>query len=70
MGSFSYGIYVVHFPIIQTMIALGLVAAHPGLAMGLIVVLVGGLSVASWHFVEQPWLRRRGGTRRRVAVGG
>ena len=57
-GDFSYGIYVVHFPIIQTFIAIGLVRFHPSVALALIVISVGMVAVASWNIIEAPWLRR------------
>ena len=56
-GDFSYGIYVIHFPIVQTAIALGIVAGHPQIALALILATVALLSVASWHLIEKPNLK-------------
>ncbi|MEZ6028743.1 MAG: acyltransferase [Hyphomonadaceae bacterium] len=56
-GDLSYGVYIVHFPIIQTVIALGLFAS-PWIGAGLS---LGGAAIAAfllWHLVERPSLRR------------
>jgi len=57
-GDFSYGIYIWHFPIIQTLIAVGLFTASPNLAVGLACAIALAAAVMSWHFVEKPWLFR------------
>ncbi len=56
-GDFSYGVYLYHFPIAQTMISLGVFAAAPYL--GLVAVCAATLlvSVASWHLIEKKALR-------------
>jgi peptidoglycan/LPS O-acetylase OafA/YrhL len=58
-GDFSYGIYLYHFPIVQTCIAAGLFAWSAGLAVGLIAVLVLACSVVSWFVIESPALAGR-----------
>jgi peptidoglycan/LPS O-acetylase OafA/YrhL len=55
-GDFSYGTYVLHCPIIQMLIALGIFHAHPLSAVALVFVVVAILSIASWNFVEKPFL--------------
>jgi peptidoglycan/LPS O-acetylase OafA/YrhL len=55
-GDFSYGIYVFHFPIIQSLIGLGLFTASPFLSVGLVLLLATSLAVFSWNFVEKPSL--------------
>jgi peptidoglycan/LPS O-acetylase OafA/YrhL len=57
-GDFSYGIYIIHFPVLQTLIALGLfqINAYAGLGVATVVVLSAAL--ASWHLVEKPFLKK------------
>jgi peptidoglycan/LPS O-acetylase OafA/YrhL len=56
-GDFSYGLYIVHWPILQTFGTLHLLEGHP------IVLAIAALSccflaaVLSWHLVEKHWLR-------------
>jgi len=56
-GDLSYGLYLVHFPIIQTTIAVGLFASSPafGLAIAGAASLVAALLL--WWLVERPALR-------------
>lgn len=56
-GDLSYGIYIVHFPIIQLLVSMG-IFANPwiGLFGTIPLVLLGAW--CSWHFVERPFLRR------------
>jgi peptidoglycan/LPS O-acetylase OafA/YrhL len=56
-GDLSYGLYIVHFPIIQTTIAAGLFAGAP--LVGLTVSLLATFAAASllWRFDERPALR-------------
>ena len=58
LGDLSYGTYVLHYPVIQSLVALGLFNTHPGLAVVTVVVTVGVLAFASWHLVEVPFLDR------------
>jgi peptidoglycan/LPS O-acetylase OafA/YrhL len=58
-GDFSYGIYLYHFPIVQTLLAVGLFSWSPFLAVAMVVVSVALCSFLSWHFVEAPALRRK-----------
>lgn len=57
-GDISYGLYILHFPIIQTVVSLGLFAQSPwmgaGIALG--VSVIG--AVLMWLLVERPALRR------------
>ncbi len=57
-GDFSYGIYLYHFPIIQSLVALGLFHRSALAAFLMLVVAVGMCAVLSWHIVEYPALRR------------
>ena len=58
-GDFSYGIYIIHFPVLQVLIAAGLFAAHPWAGFAAALALVVALAALSWHAVERPFLRRR-----------
>jgi peptidoglycan/LPS O-acetylase OafA/YrhL len=57
LGDLSYGLYIVHFPIVQTVTALGIFAA--GAAAGLLVSAVAAVCAALllWWLVERPALR-------------
>lgn len=57
-GDFSYGIYILHFPIIQLLVAAGLFAASPYAATFASCGLVVGAAVLLWHLVEKPFLKR------------
>jgi peptidoglycan/LPS O-acetylase OafA/YrhL len=54
-GDFSYGVYLYHFPIVQSCIALGLFSATR-FAPILVPLLVVACSAASWFLVESPAL--------------
>ncbi len=57
-GDFSYGLYITHFPILQAMLASGLLGTlgAPGF-FALATLLVLAASFALWHLVEKPALR-------------
>ncbi len=57
-GDFSYGVYIVHFPIVQTLVALGLFRQSAALGLLVSTVLVLVAAYLSWHLVEKPWLRK------------
>lgn len=63
-GDLSYGLYIVHFPIIQTTLALGLFANSWwfGIAGSVVSSLLAALLL--WHLVEKPALRRDSAYRR------
>ncbi|MEZ0232442.1 MAG: acyltransferase family protein [Methylophilaceae bacterium] len=56
-GDLSYGVYILHFPILQTLIAFGLFSSAPFLALGLPTVLVLASAFLMWHLVERPMLK-------------
>jgi peptidoglycan/LPS O-acetylase OafA/YrhL len=57
-GDFSYGVYLYHFPLIQTFIALGLFQWSPLTGWMATVTFVVFCAVISWKFVESPSLHR------------
>ncbi|MBI1339930.1 acyltransferase family protein [bacterium] len=57
-GDLSYGVYIVHFPLIQVLVATGVFAASPWLAAGLSILLTLVVAFVLWRLVERPALRR------------
>ena len=57
-GDFSYGIYILHFPILQLLIANHLFADSPVLFITVAAILVLLSSILLWHFIEKPFLRK------------
>jgi peptidoglycan/LPS O-acetylase OafA/YrhL len=60
-GDFSYGLYLYHFPFVQTLIALGWFASHPIGSAFFMAALAMLIAVVSWYGIERPFLRRRPG---------
>ena len=58
MGDISYGIYIIHFPVIQFFVYCGLFQTDPWMAFSLAVGITVCLSGLSWMFVERPFLRK------------
>ncbi|MEM1390886.1 MAG: acyltransferase [Pseudomonadota bacterium] len=57
-GDVSYGVYIVHFPILQALVAFGVFASLGTVsAIAIAFGLVFGLSFALWWLVEKPALR-------------
>jgi peptidoglycan/LPS O-acetylase OafA/YrhL len=56
-GDFSYGVYIVHWPIIQTIIVLGHGRLSPPVYFLLCLTLVTLTSVLMWHLVEKRFLK-------------
>lgn len=55
-GDFSYSTYIVHWPILQTLIACGALRLNPALFLLLAIFLIGSTSVLMWHLVESRFL--------------
>jgi peptidoglycan/LPS O-acetylase OafA/YrhL len=57
-GDFSYGVYIIHFPIIQVLLYTNWFKGAPGyyIAAVILVTLIG--AAAMWHFVEKRFLFR------------
>jgi len=66
-GDFSYGIYILHFPILQTMVQSGLFAWSPFGGLALACAAVPAAAALLWHLVERPFLAR--GSHYVAAVG-
>lgn len=57
-GDFSYGIYIIHYPVLQVLVWWGLFAVSPlmGFVVATVVILL--LSSLCWHLVEKRFLKR------------
>lgn len=58
-GDLSYGVYIVHFPILQVLIHYRLFDVHPWRMLALTTLVVLGAAFLSWHLIEKRWLDRR-----------
>ena len=58
---FSYGLYLYHFPIIQSFIALNVFQYSTVLAVLALALTVTGCAVISWRYIEQPILVHKPG---------
>jgi peptidoglycan/LPS O-acetylase OafA/YrhL len=56
VGKISYGVYLWHMLVIESIIKIGI--THSARAGGLIIVLVLIISSFTWHFFEQPLIRK------------
>jgi peptidoglycan/LPS O-acetylase OafA/YrhL len=56
-GDFSYGIYIIHFPVVQTLVWLGLFDSNALGALGIGAALILFAAFLSWHMVEKPFLK-------------
>ncbi len=69
-GDFSYGTYILHYPIVQLIVAAGLFRVHPWAALLLTVCLVAIGAVLSWNFIEKPSMTHAKSRKlRRAALG-
>lgn len=58
-GDFSYGIYIYHFPLIQTAVSLQLFQLYPPFLVGFaILVCLGTMAYVSWILLEKRFLQR------------
>jgi peptidoglycan/LPS O-acetylase OafA/YrhL len=58
-GDFSYGVYIMHFPIIQTLLASERFNGKPFLFLATTIVLTGICAISMWHLVENRFLHRK-----------
>jgi peptidoglycan/LPS O-acetylase OafA/YrhL len=56
-GDFSYGVYIVHWPILQTLICLSLARSNPGVFLLISICSIGCAGFFMWHLVESKFLR-------------
>jgi peptidoglycan/LPS O-acetylase OafA/YrhL len=57
-GDLSYGVYILHFPIIQLLLHSGWFRGRPAALIAATVILTGAGAFAMWHVVEKRWLLR------------
>jgi peptidoglycan/LPS O-acetylase OafA/YrhL len=57
-GDFSYGIYIIHFPVLQWLVSMGWFHAAPFSTLLLACVAILAAAFACWHLVERPFLFR------------
>jgi peptidoglycan/LPS O-acetylase OafA/YrhL len=57
-GDFSYGIYIIHFPLLQVFIAYHLFNDSPVLSLIISAFIVLALAIFLWFFVEKPFLKK------------
>jgi peptidoglycan/LPS O-acetylase OafA/YrhL len=55
-GDFSYGVYIVHWPILQILISLGATKLNPAIFLPLSLSLIGLAAFLMWHLVEKRFL--------------
>jgi peptidoglycan/LPS O-acetylase OafA/YrhL len=67
-GDFSYGVYIVHFPILQAMVALGLTSLNPALFLALSLFFIGLAAFLMWNLVERRFLQNSSHYRQVIAT--
>lgn len=67
-GDFSFGIYIVHFPILQSLIAIGAPRLGPLAFLAIAWLSVAIAAFALWHLIEKRFLRRDSHYRRAERV--
>jgi peptidoglycan/LPS O-acetylase OafA/YrhL len=55
-GDFSYGVYIVHWPILQVLVTLGLARLPPPIFLAVALVLIGTAAFLMWTSVESRFL--------------
>ncbi len=55
-GDFSYGVYIVHWPVLQILINFGLAKLNPAVFLLLSIFSIGSVAWIMWHMVENPFL--------------
>jgi peptidoglycan/LPS O-acetylase OafA/YrhL len=57
-GDFTFGLYLWHFPLIQTFISLNLFEGNPFVTLAGLLSILLALAYVSWHWLEKPFLAR------------
>lgn len=57
-GDFSFGIYILHFPVIQVLLMRGWLSDNPWLFLGAVIVITTAGAIVMWHLVEKRFLLR------------
>lgn len=68
-GDFSYGVYIVHWPILQVLIAIGLDKRSPLLFFVVAALMIAIAAMLLWHLVEKRWLARTSHYRQASTTG-
>lgn len=58
-GDFSYGIYLIHFPVIQTLVHFKMHEYNFIFTLFLSIIITVTLSALSWHLIEKRFLKRK-----------
>ena len=58
-GDFSYGIYILHFPVIQLLLFPGWFRDSPWCFLMTVVLITTSSAIALWHLVEKRFLFRK-----------
>jgi len=58
-GDFSYGIYILHFPIIQLLLDSSLLQENPQYFLITAILITAASAIAMWHLIEKPFLFRK-----------
>lgn len=57
-GDFSYGFYILHFPVIQLLLHSGWFQENPWYFLSSVIAITTAGAIAMWHLVEKPFLFR------------
>jgi peptidoglycan/LPS O-acetylase OafA/YrhL len=59
IGDYSFGLYIFHFPIIQTLIHLNIFNDKPYLFAGVAIVVTVLFASVSWNLIEKPFIKSK-----------
>jgi peptidoglycan/LPS O-acetylase OafA/YrhL len=58
-GDFSYGVYILHFPVIQLLLYSAWFGENPWFFLTAVILIVAVCAIAMWHLVEKRFLFRK-----------